>query len=126
KRRTRIIRTTNRTHQAAPGIGVVCSTSGSDSRDGVLSVGGALHGLRSAGQRGARAVGEARLLGRPWGGRIRSACGSHVWALSRGGASAAWRWRRPGTAAAAGCFTACAIIRSRVSATRIVGARLDR
>lgn len=91
KPRTKIIRTTNRTPQAAAGIGVVCSTSGFDSGDAAVSIGGALSDGLSAGggHSGHEPSVRPRLALGSWGSPIRLASGSHVGAVSDGGASAA-------------------------------------
>ena len=90
KPRLRITRTKKRSHLAAPRIGVVCLTSGSDSRGWALSAGGAVGILVGRlGQLAARAVGAATFRDRALGLSATSTSDSDIGALSRGGASAA-------------------------------------
>ena len=110
-------------HRAASGIGIICITSGSDSRDMAFSGGGALSGLpfRRRRQRAARAVGAAksrcRALGLFHQVGVRLA---HRGSLARRRVQRRAS-RRPGTVDVPGLCTACAIIRSSVSVTRVVG-----
>ena len=109
-------------HWAAARIGIVCNTSGSDSRDWALSGGGALSGLPSVGGVDSGREPSVRPCALVGPGVIRSGrrparTSGLSWAAARQRRSS----RRSSTVDAVGLFNACAIIRSGVSVAHVVG-----
>jgi len=119
----RITRTKNRSHRAAPRIGVVWNHVGIRfTRMGSLGRRRAVRCLfRRRRQLAARAVGGATFSIGLVGVSIAAVFASHIVALSHGGASAAQSRNGRARSSWAGCSGAGAIIRSSLSVTRVVG-----